>query len=395
MTRVVLVTGKGGVGKTTVAGATAVRIARDGARVLVTSTDPAHSLGEVFDTRLGDSAREVAPGLEALQLDGQRRLEHHWADVRDWLVEVLVAGGAGRLQAGELVMLPGMDELFSLLDVQAHVDAGRHDVVVVDCAPTAETLRLLALPEALAFYTGRLLGPGRRLARLVRPVSSSLAGVPVPDDDVFTTVDRLQARLARVQALLTDGSQTSVRLVVTPERMVIAEAMRTATTLSLLGHAIDAVVVNRVVGPQDAGSPLQQWRDGQRGHLNTIESGFAPWCRLQAPWQPNEPLGVVALGNFGDVLYGAADPVAHLSTVPGIHLDTDDDGVVLTIPLPFADRDDLDLHRRGRDLHVRVGGAKRVVALPTSLADHDVVAAGLRDGVLTVRLTAVPVGVAS
>lgn len=397
MTRVVLVTGKGGVGKTTVAGATAMAAAEGGASVLVTSTDPAHSLGDLFEQELGDEVRSVAPGVDALQLDGQRRLEAHWADVRDWLVEVLVAGGANRLQAGELVLLPGMDELFSLLDVQAHVDAGSHDLVVVDCAPTAETLRLLALPEALAFYTERLLGPSRHLARLVRPVSSTVAGVPVPGEQVFSTVDHVQARLGRVQFLLTDPARTSVRLVLTPERMVIAESMRTATALSLFGHRIDAVVVNRVLDEvTDPASPLAAWHERQREELHAVDHAFGPWRRLHAPWQSVPPLGPQALADFGRSLYGGVDPGGHLSHVAGITVDTEGGGeVVLRVPLPFVARDEVDLHRRGCELHVRVGAVKRVVALPVSLADHEVVSAGMRDGVLQVLLRGTSAEVAS
>ncbi len=386
MTRVLLVTGKGGVGKTTVAGATALRAAALGADVLVTSTDPAHSLGDLFDLDLGDTPTRVAPRVRALQLDGQARLERHWADVRDWLVEVFVAGGVDRFQAGELVLLPGMDELFALLDVEQRVAAGTHDLVVVDCAPTAETLRLLALPEALAFYTDRLLGPSRRLARLVRPVTRSVAGVPLPDDHVFSTVDDIHRRLAAVRRLFTDHERTSVRLVMTPERLVVAEALRTATALSLFGHAVDAVVVNRVLPTQPAGSPMAAWADAQAEHLARIEESFPTTRRLQAQWQPTEPVGAAALADFGDHLYGDIDPRDRLSMPPQIEVEATATGARVRVPLPFAQRGDLDLHRRGSDLHVTVGSVKRVIALPPSLATHVVAGAGLSDGMLVVRL---------
>lgn len=395
MTRVLLVTGKGGVGKTTVAGATAMRAAALGDDVLVTSTDPAHSLGDLFDADLGDEPRTVAPRVSALQLDGQARLEHHWADVRDWLVEVFVAGGVDRVQAGELVLLPGMDELFALLDVQQRVAAGDHDLVVVDCAPTAETLRLLALPEALAFYTDRLLGPSRRLARLVRPVTRSVVGVPVPDDHVFSTVDDIHRRLTEVRNLFTDPDRTSVRLVVTPERLVVAEAMRTATALSLFGHAVDAVIVNRVLEPQEPGSTLARWEDQQATHLATIDDAFPTTLRLRAKWQQREPIGVDALAALGQDLYADLDPRDRLSTPPRIEVEATESGARVSVPLPFASRGDLDLHRRGSDLHVTVGSVKRVISLPPSLATYEVAGAGLSDGTLVVRLQPAPSHVAS
>lgn len=385
LARVVLVTGKGGVGKSTLAGATAVRAAARGARVLVTSTDPAHSLSDLFDRPIGDTPVPIADGLDALQLDGRARLEEHWHEVRDYLVELLARGGLDDVQARELVMVPGLDELFALLDLHNRATSGDHDLVVVDCAPTAETLRLLALPEAMAFYVQRLLGPGRNLARLVRPVTRSLAGVPIPDDGVFSTVERIQGRLAEVRALLADPARTSVRLVLAPERLVVAEGLRMATTLALFGHGIDAVLVNRVLdGP--ASRTTGTWVARQREHLDRIDEAFPDRPRLTVPFWPDEPIGVDALAAIGERLYGDHDPAALLARTDGLRIESTADGHRLVLPVPFARRDDLRLHRRGRDLHVEVGAAKRVVALPDALATHEVVRARLEDGHLHVDL---------
>lgn len=299
-------------------------------------------------------------------------------------MELLARGGLGDLQARELVMLPGMDELFALLDLHERVSSGDHDLVVVDCAPTAETLRLLALPEAMAFYVDRLLGPGRRLARLVRPVTQTLGGVPVPDDGVFSTVDRVQQRLAEVRALLADPARTSVRLVLVPERLVVAEGLRMATTLGLFGHGIDAVLVNRVLEDPTATTP--DWLGHQARHLDDIAQSFPDRPRLVVPWWPEEPVGVRALGRVGARLYGDRDPASRLATVPGMRIDPWEDGHRLVLPMPFVDRDDLELHRRGADLHVVVAGAKRVIPLPDVLVDHDVVHARLEDGELVLGL---------
>lgn len=388
--RVVLVTGKGGVGKSTLAGATAVNAARGGARVLLTSTDPAHSLGDLFGVELGDTPVAVDDRLDALQLDGRARLEEHWHEVRDWLVELLARGGLGDVQARELVMVPGLDELFALLDLHHRVSSGDHDVVVVDCAPTAETLRLLALPEALSFYVERLLGPGRRLARLVRPVRSSVAGVPIPDDEVFSSVDRVQRLLAEVRALLADPDRTSVRLVLAPERLVVAEGLRMATTLALFDHRIDAVLVNRVLD-EDGSRATAAWRERQREHLDTIDEAFPDRPRLVVPHWPDEPVGIDALAAVGDRLYGDLDPTAVLARTRGMRVERIADRVDahrLLVPVAFARTTDVRLHRRGRDLHVEVGAAKRVVALPDALAGHEVVGARVAEGYLEVDLHA-------
>lgn len=385
MTRVVLFTGKGGVGKTTCAAATAASVAAAGRRVLVTSTDPAHSLADAFDVALGNQPVAVADRLDALQIDAQARLEVHWRDIRDYLVQLLAWGGIGEVQAQELVLVPGFDELFALLDLQERAREGRYDLIVVDCAPTAETLRLLALPDALGWYIRRLLQPGRRVARAVRPLAPRVGGVPVPDDDVFGAVERLQRRLAAVHTLLQDRDRSSVRLVVNPERLVVNEARRTATSLALFGYGVDAVLVNRLL-PDDLSDPwLDRWRQRHAEHMATIHEGFAPTPVLTAALQDDELVGVDALAGFAGTLYGDHDPGTILHRGESLAVETTTDGHVLAVPLPFAGRDDLDLHRRGGDLHVQVGGLKRTIALPAALRRARVTGAGLEDGRLEVR----------
>ena len=387
MNRVVLFTGKGGVGKTTCAAATAARAAASGQRVLITSTDPAHSLGDAFDAVIGDRPTTVGPLLDAQQIDAQSRLEEHWHDIRDYLVQLLAWGGLGEVQAQELVLVPGFDELFALLDLQQQVARGAYDLVVVDCAPTAETLRLLALPDALRWYVDKLVGPGRRMARAVRPLASRVGGVPVPEDDVFGAVERLQATLAAVHDLLQDPDRSSVRLVVNPERMVVNEAMRTATSLSLFGYSVDAVIANRLLPDAVTDPWLARWKQRHAEHLATIRDGFAPTPVLTAPLFDDELVGPQALAALGATLYGDHDPAAVLWRGEGLQVHTTGDGFLLTMPLPFASRDDLDLHRRATELHVRVGGMKRTVPLPAALRSASVRGARLADGRLEVRFT--------
>lgn len=388
MTRVLLCTGKGGVGKTTVAAASAVSAAAAGERVLVTSTDPAHSLADAFDAALGDDVTTVAPRLDAQQLDAQQRLERHWREIRDYVVELLSWGGIGEVQAQELALVPGLDELFALIDLADHVDSGRYDVIVVDCAPTAETLRLLALPDALRWYVERIVQPGRRVARAVRPLTSRVGSVPVPDDDVFGAVEGLHAKLMGVHALLQDTSRTSVRLVVNPERMVIAEAMRTATSLALFGYGIDAVVVNRVL-PDEVSDPyLARWKERHAEHLGTIRDAFTPTPVLTAPLFDDELVGLPGLTRLADELWSEHRVTDVLHRGALLEVETTGDGYVLRLALPFVAKDDLDIHRRGTDLHVRAGTQKRTVPLPAALRDLDVAGARLRDGTLEVRFRA-------
>lgn len=392
MSRILLFTGKGGVGKTTVAAATAVRAARRGRHVLLSSTDPAHSLADVLDVPLGDRPAPVSvPSgedggrLVAQQLDAQERLERHWREVRDYLVELLAWGGVGEVQAEELVVLPGLDELFSLIDLRRQVAAEAYDLVVLDCAPTAETLRLLSLPDALTWYVDRIMAPGRRVARAIRPVVHRVGGVPVPEDDVFGAVERIHADLAAVQDLLQDPRQASVRLVVNPERMVLSEARRTATSLSLFGFGLDAVVVNRILPPEVTDPYLAGWQRRQAEHLERVRDDFAPTPVLTAPLCDDELVGAAGLDRLGRALYGQGDETAVLHQQRLVSLEPDGDGYRLELALPFASRGEVDLHRRGGDLHVRAGAAKRTVPLPAVLRRCEVAGARLRDGVLEVR----------
>jgi arsenite/tail-anchored protein-transporting ATPase len=396
---VLLFTGKGGVGKTSVAAATAARAARRGARVLVTSTDPAHSLSDALDEPLGDGPVPVglpqgATGaLHGQQLDAQARLERHWHEVRDYLVRVLAWGGLGEVAAEELVLLPGLDELFALIDLRVQVDSGRFDLVVVDCAPTAETLKLLTLPDAIGWYADRIFGPGRRLARALLPLGRTLgpsgAPLPLPNDGVLDQAQRVHQDLAAVHALLSDGSRSTVRLVVNPERLVVAEAERTATSLSLFGYVVDAVVVNRVLPDALSDPYLARWKQRHAEHLATIRRAFGPTPVLSAPLLDDEPVGVEGLARLGDEVYGAIDEQAVLYADRPVTLEADGDGYLLRIALPFATKDDLELHQAGGTLHLKVAGAKRALALPAALRGCEVEGAGLADGWLGVRFRVV------
>src|SRR5438093_979602 len=273
--RVILFTGKGGVGKTTVAAATAVRAAAAGHRTLVMSTDPAHSLADSFDIPLTSQAQQIEARLWAEQIDAQERLESNWRDIQEFVVSFLNWAGVDAIEAEELSVIPGLDEIFSLTDVKHHADSGKYDALVVDCAPTAETLRLLSLPEAMNWYIERIFPVERRVVKTIRPLLSKLTSMPIADDKIFAAVERLHRNLDGVRQLLTNDRMSSVRLVMNPEKMVIAEARRTYTYLSLFGYRVDAVVVNRII-PDEVNDPyFGKWKDIQAEHLEAVRQGVA------------------------------------------------------------------------------------------------------------------------
>ena len=383
-TRILLFTGKGGVGKTTASAATALRCADAGLRTLALSTDPAHSLGDAFDVPLGPLVAPVAEGLWAQQLDAQDRMEDAWAEIQQYLLEVFRWAGVEGLEAEELSVVPGLDEIFALSDIKQHATTGDWDVVVVDCAPTAETIRLLSLPDVLGRYMERLFPMGRRVNKVVSPLLARVSNLPVAGDDVFAATERFYERLAGVRELLTDGRRTSVRLVVNPERMVIAEARRTHTYLSLFGYHVDAVVANRLL-PDDVTDPwFTRWKAAHAEHLVAIDEGFAPLPVLRVPLQPTEQVGAAALRSFADALYGDEDPTARFGAREPMQVRRHDGTMTLEIDLPFSDHDDLDLGRVGDELLVRVGPYRRAVVLPDALRRRTVGGATLAGGRLAV-----------
>jgi arsenite-transporting ATPase len=383
--RVLLLTGKGGVGKTTLAAATAAGAARRGLRTLVISTDPAHSLGDAFGVQVRAEPTPAAERLEVQHVSTQRRFEESWLTVQGYLRSVFDAAGVDPMSAEELTVLPGAEEVLALLELRRQVRSGAYDVVVVDCAPTAETLRLLALPEALNWYMDRVFPANRRLVGAFRPVLSRAAGVPMPQDAVFAAIADLHRDLADLHDLLT-GKNASVRLVLTPERVVLAEARRTYTSLQLFGYAVDGVVANRVF-PDVAGD---QWREGwvraQAAVLQEVEDSFRGLPVWRSAYRAEEPTGVEALRALGDEVYADSDPLALPTGPEPFRLERDGNEAELILSLPLADRSDVDLARHADDLIVTVGAHRRVLTLPTALRGTHVVGAKLKDGVLRVRL---------
>src|SRR3954452_23661829 len=257
--RVLLFTGKGGVGKTTVAASTAAAAARAGKRVMVMSTDPAHSLADSFDIEIGSETTELADNLWGQQIDAQSRLESNWREIQEYFIALMNWAGVDTIQAEELSVIPGLDEIFSLIDVKTHVESAQYDVLIVDCAPTAETLRLLSLPEIMNWYIERIFPVQRRVVKGVRPLMSKMTSLPIAGDRFFESVEKLHRNLDAVHRILIDEHTSSVRLVVNPEKMVIAEARRTYTYLGLFGYRVDAVVVNRIF-PDDVEDPyFSKW----------------------------------------------------------------------------------------------------------------------------------------
>jgi arsenite/tail-anchored protein-transporting ATPase len=388
--RILLFTGKGGVGKTTVAAATAVRAARAGKRTLVTSTDPAHSVADSFGVDLGDEVAEVSKNLWAEQIDAQARLESNWRDIQEHVISLLNWMGVDTVEAEELSVIPGLDEIFSLTDMRRHTESGEYDLLVVDCAPTAETLRLLSLPEVMNWYIERIFPIQRGVVKTIRPVLSRVTTMPIPDDRIFAAVERLHRNLEVVRRLLIDEKTSSVRLVVNPEKMVIAEARRTYTYLLLFGYRVDAVVVNRIIPDEVTDSYFGKWKEIHAEHLQTIEESFQPVPILKARLFEQEMVGLELLDRMGEEVYGDSDVTKVLHRDNPIRVRKRGPWYVLSMRLPFAERGTLNIHRKADELYVRVGSYKRNLILPHALQRLEVQQARFVDDGLEVRFAEKP-----
>ncbi|MDQ4038604.1 MAG: ArsA family ATPase [Actinomycetota bacterium] len=403
--RILLFTGKGGVGKTTAAAATALRLAERGRKTLVMSADPAHSLADAFGgPAIGDRPSEVAPGLLAAQVDGLARMQRHWAGGGDWpaltarLSAALSAGGLDPIVAEELAVLPGLDELMILLAVGEEVGAGLYDAVVVDCAPTGQTLRLLALPQVLDRYLERLYPTHQRMLRSLgllaraRPMGSATGA---GDREILAlAVHRLHESLTALGRVLTDPAITRVRLVVTPESLAMAEARRASTALALFGYAVDGVILNRVIDASDLDVPglpawLTTWVGAQRRIIDDVNASFPDLPIQLVGHQGNEPVGAARLGKVAQALYGSGaegiDPLAGPERPALMQVVPDGAEYLLALAMPHVQSSELTLSRVGDDLAVSVGGHRRLVALPGLLSRCRIVGAVLDGDVLNVR----------
>jgi arsenite-transporting ATPase len=387
--RTILYTGKGGVGKTSIAACTARRCAAGGLRTLIISTDPAHSLAESLEASLGPDPVEVGPQLWAQEVQAQREMERHWTGVQDWLGELLIERGLDRISAEELTVPPGMDELFSLLRLQAQHQTGEWDAIIVDCAPTGETLRLLSVPDVARWWLDKVFPMERQILAAARPIARTFLDIPLPSQAVFADIQRLSENLIAMNGILRDREHSTVRLVMNPDKMVIGEAMRTFTYLNLYGYLTDAVVVNRVF-PANVGDYFEQWRRVQEEHLELVRSAFSPVPVLCAPYFDQEVIGGAMLDRLAGELFDSSppapvDPAAVLYESLTQELVLDERGGRLRVALPFDSKGEISLKKAGLELIIGVDGQRRTIVLPPAFAAFQPTEAKFEDGALEVR----------
>ena len=388
--RVILFTGKGGVGKTSVAAATGVRAAELGYKTLVMSLDPAHSLSDSFDLerKLMDRGKglpvQVGERLWIQEVDVQEEIQRYWGEIYKYLTSLLNISGIEQILAEELAILPGMEEVSCILYINQYVRDKAFDVMLLDCAPTGESLRFVSLPTTLEWYMNRIFKIERRLAKVAGPILRGLYSVPVPNDEYFAAVEQLYERLKGVDGILNDPAMTSVRLVTNPEKMVLKESQRAFMYFNLYGLCVDAVIMNRVLPPEVRDEYFGRWRATQERYIEEARSYFAPVPLLQVPLADDEVLGAEDLRALARKIYGDEDPSkAYMKERP--YKFSKEDGVYkLRVKLPFLSKEDVDLAKAGDELVIRIGGFKRHVVLPRSMVGREPNGAKLDGDVLTV-----------
>ncbi len=387
MTRILLYTGKGGVGKTSCAAATALACSERGYRTIVLSTDIAHSLGDVFGVELGPEPRQIGPNLWGQESEVFHNVARYWGRIQEYAASVLRWRGLDDVMAEELTVLPGMDEVGSLLWIADHHDSGHYDVIVVDAAPTGETLRLLSLPEAVSWWMEKVEPIGRRISRLTGPLVQRMVGIPMPDDSVFDAGEELFARLEHMHSLLADAEKTSIRVVLTLESVVVKEAQRAFTYFHLYDYPTDLVIANRIL-PDAVGAYFRGWYEAQRANEPIVEQTFAPIPVFQAPYFEQEVVGVPMLRQLAEALYHGNDPTEHFYRGRPYSVVRDDGVFVLSLELPFTAKDEISLSRHADELVLDVGNWRRNLVLPRALIGAEALGAQFEDHVLKIRFKA-------
>jgi arsenite-transporting ATPase len=386
MTRILLYTGKGGVGKTSIAAATALLSAQRGHRTIVLSTDIAHSLADAFDQPLGPEPTPLAENLWGQEPDVYHNIGRYWSTIQRYMAELFSWRGLDEVLAEEMTVLPVMDELGNLLWIADHVESGAYDVIVVDAAPTGETLRLLSLPEASRWWIERIAPIGRRVSRVGRPMLERIIGVPMPRDEVFAAAERLLNRLDKVHRLLADPERSSVRIALNLEKLSIVEAQRSFTYFHLFGYPADLVVCNRVLpSGKDSDGSFANLRATQQRYLPEVVAQYAPVPVRTVPQFDREMIGLERLAEIGRALFGDDDPTTFFYKGRPYRVHAENGGHVLEVALPFTSREDVSIQRDGDELQLQVDGLRRTIVLPRALMDVPTTSAKMDDGVLRIR----------
>lgn len=373
--RIILYTGKGGVGKTSIAAATAVKAAREGKKTLVVSTDAAHSLGDSLDLKLSPEPMEIEPNLWAQEIDSVHEVELGWGTVQQYLTSLFTSKTVKDITTEELTVFPGMEDLLSLLRILKYYKEKTYDVIIIDCAPTGETLALLSFPEMFRWWMEKLFPVKRKAVKVIKPVVEPLLGIPLPSDSVMGEIENIYNQLDEMKGILSDREITSIRIVVNPEKMVIKEAQRSFTYLNIYNFNVDAIVVNRVIPESVKDDYFKGWKEIQKKYKDLILDSFSPVPIYHAPLFENEIVGMEMLEKLGAEVFRDEEPSALKYNARTQEVSKTETGYLFSIYMPFTGREELELSQKGDELIIRTTKLKRNMTLPKTLQSLEVTGA--------------------
>jgi arsenite-transporting ATPase len=384
--RIILYTGKGGVGKTSISAATAIQSAKQGLKTLVMSTDPAHSLGDSLGIKLSSEPTEIMENLWAQEINTIYEMEKGWGKIQKYITLLFTAKTVDNITTEELTMFPGMEDLMSLLKVLEYYKEETYDVIIIDCAPTGETLAMLSFPDMLGWWMEKLFPIKRKVLKVVRPVAQPLLGIPLPTDDIMSELANVLEQLDEMRAILSNRDITSVRIVVNPEKMVIKEAQRSFTYLNMYDYNVDAVMVNRVIPDNVTDQYFTAWKEIQRKYKKLIIESFAPLPIYYAPLFEQEVVGLEMLDRVGTALFSSEDnPIEVKFNLRTQQITKEGEEYIFALHIPFADKKELALNQKGDELIVRAGTVKRNITLPRTLTHLSIQGAKFEEDVLKIK----------
>lgn len=383
--RIVLYTGKGGVGKTSIAAATAVKVAGEGKKVLIMSTDQAHSLGDSLGVQLTNEPTEVIKNLWALEIDSIVEGEKAWGNMKEYMKQFLTAKSEGGIEAEELLVFPGLEELFSLFRITEIYEQNQYDLLIVDCAPTGETLSLLKFPEVFGNFIRNVLPMKKKATKIAGPMVENVTKIPMPKDNVFDDIEALDDKLEKLQAIMMDKSVTSIRIVTTPERIVIKEAKRNFTCLHLFNYNVDAIIVNKVYPRKALDGYFSKWISLQEEGIKDIKESFGQIPIFTLGLLNSELKSMEALSKASELIYNERNPIDVLFQDRIFEIKKEQEQYVLALNLPFAAKDQLELSQKGDELLVQISNERRCFTLPDVIKGKEVAGASFEEGWLNIR----------
>ncbi len=384
--RIILYTGKGGVGKTSIAAATACKIADEGKKVLIISTDMAHSLSDSFDIKLSNEPVEINNNLYAMEIDSVLENEKSWGNIKGYIEKLMVLKAEKTIESEELLVFPGFDELMSLLRIKDIYDEGIYDVVIVDCAPTGETMSLLKFPDLFKWWMEKLFPIKRKGAKLVRPIVQATVKIPVPSDETFDDIEKLYQKIDQLHQLLQNKDIVSIRIITTPEKIVIKEAKRSFSYLHLFDYNVDCVIINRIFSEASLSGYFEKWVEIQKDSIQDISDSFKDIPIFKLELLSYELRKLEVLKEIGSRLYQNESPENILFKEKIFLVEKNQDGYILRINMPFVDKKELKLSQKGDEITISIKNERRCLVLPTKLQSLEITGAKYDNGSLNINL---------